>query len=93
MATKTAFGYKVGDKVSGMYCGQGGGSCLDFSGIITGITDGRATVKFSNGRESNYTLPARDHLDHLRNCTACGKPTMFKNCVGNGGCGAPTVAA
>ena len=92
MATKSAT-YKVGDKVSGMYCGDRGGSCLDFSGIITAIHDGRATVSFSNGRESTYTLPASDYLDHLRICTACAKPTMFNHCIGNGGCGAPTEAA
>lgn len=91
MPTKSA-PFKIDAKVAGIYWGPRG-TCWDPSGIVTKCDSKQVTVTYKSGEIHTYSLPATDYLDHLRICTSCGKPSSFKRCIGNGGCGAPTEAA
>lgn len=91
MPTKSA-PFKIGAKVAGMY--NDGGLRWDSSGIVTACDGKTVTVQYSGGHISTHSIPIVDEIiDHLRICTACGKPGTFKHCIGNGGCGALTEAA
>lgn len=92
MVTKTA-PYKLGDKVAGMY-NDGRGLVWDPSGVVTACTPEMVTVQYKGGHESQHAIPIVDEIiDYLRICTSCGKPSTFKHCIGNGGCGALTERA
>lgn len=85
--------FKTGQKVAGIYNPGGDKLRWDPTGVVTDAGPHLITVTYSDGTPRVYALPATDYIDHLRICTACGKPGTFNRCIGNGGCGAPTAAA